>query len=374
MLPAALAQLGSDSFASAAFLANIALLLQSGYFDVESAKKPLLHLWSLGIEEQFYLFWPLLLMLAARFRMSILAMAAMLGIASFLLNVALIGSNPIATFYLPFTRAFELLTGAVLARGWINVNHSSAASNWRAWIGVALIAVAAVILDSHRAFPGWWAVLPVAGSALLLSAPAAWVNRVVLASPPLVWIGLISYPLYLWHWPLLVFGEIIKFRPLTLLERDLILLASTLLAWATYRFVEIPFRFGLPSRRKMFGLGAGMAMIAVAGIAVIWGRGFDFRLPPEIRAMASVPTESFKWRFHECLLDLSQGNKFCRHLRRARSAPAGSDLGRFDRRRPAARPAQGAGNAKLRHCAADLQFLHSGVERRHREHARTAAR
>ena len=143
MLPQAFAQLGSDSFASAAFLANIALLLQSGYFDVESAKKPLLHLWSLGIEEQFYLFWPLLLMLAARLRMSIMAMAALLGIASFLLNVALIGSNPVATFYLPFTRAFELLVGAVLACGWINVNQSGAASNRRAWIGVALIAVAA---------------------------------------------------------------------------------------------------------------------------------------------------------------------------------------------------------------------------------------
>ena len=310
MLPSAFAQLGSDSFASAAFLANIALLLQSGYFDVESAKKPLLHLWSLGIEEQFYLCWPLLLMLAARFRTSIIAMAAMLGIASFMLNVALIGSNPIAAFYLPFTRAFELLTGAVLACGWVNVNQSSAASNWRGWIGVALIVVASAILDSHRAFPGWWAVLPVAGSALLLSAPAAWVNRIVLASPPLVWIGLISYPLYLWHWPLLVFGEMIKFRPLTLLERDLILLASTLLAWATYRFVEIPFRFGRPSRRKMFGLGAGMAMVAVAGMAVMWGRGFDSRLPPEIRAMASVQTESFKWRFHECLLDLAKEASF----------------------------------------------------------------
>ncbi len=105
----------ADVFASAAFFANIALLLQSGYFDIESAKKPLLHLWSLGIEEQFYLFWPLLLMLAVRLRLSIVAMASILGIGSFVLNVALIGSDPIATFYLPFTRAFELLAGAALA-------------------------------------------------------------------------------------------------------------------------------------------------------------------------------------------------------------------------------------------------------------------
>lgn len=310
MLPQAFAQLGSDSFASAAFLANIALLLQSGYFDVESARKPLLHLWSLGIEEQFYLFWPLLLMVAARLRMSILTLAAVLGIASFLLNVAWIGANPVATFYLPFTRAFELLAGAVLACGWNNFNQSGTASDRRAWTGVALIAASVAMLDSHSAFPGWWAVLPVAGSTLLLSAPAAWVNRVLLASPPMVWIGLISYPLYLWHWPLLVFGGIIKFGPLTLPERELILLASGLLAWATYRFVEIPFRFGRPSQRKMFGLGAGMAMIALAGFAVVWGRGFDSRLPPEIRAMASVRTESFKWRFGECLLDLAKQTGF----------------------------------------------------------------
>ena len=129
MLPAAYAQLSADVFASAAFVANIALLLQSGYFDVEAAKKPLLHLWSLGIEEQFYLFWPLILMLAARLRLSLLAVASVIGIASFALNVALIGENPVATFYLPFTRAWELLAGATLACGWSRIGQTEMASN-----------------------------------------------------------------------------------------------------------------------------------------------------------------------------------------------------------------------------------------------------
>src|SRR5205823_6949963 len=138
-----------------------------GYFDVEAAKKPLLHLWSLGIEEQFYLFWPLILMLAARLRLSLLAVACVIGLASFALNVALIGANPVATFYLPFTRAWELLAGAALACSWNQLSHSRTVSNLRAFVGILLIATAAGVLDTKSAFPGWWAVLPVGGAALL---------------------------------------------------------------------------------------------------------------------------------------------------------------------------------------------------------------
>jgi peptidoglycan/LPS O-acetylase OafA/YrhL len=310
MLPAAYAQLSSDVFASAAFFANIALLLQSGYFDVEAAKKPLLHLWSLGIEEQFYLFWPLILMLAARLRVNLLAVSIVIGLASFAFNVALIGSNPVATFYLPFTRAWELLAGAALACGWLNLNQSAIASNWRAGTGILLVAMAAAVLDTSRAFPGWWAVLPVLGSALLLSAPHAWGCRHLLANPVMVWIGLISYPLYLWHWPLLVFFALIKFAPLTMLERGLIVGLSIALAWATYRFVEIPFRFGRPGPAKLLGLGGGMALIALAGAVVVENRGFEFRLPDAIRGMTQVTTQSSKWRVHECLIDLSREMSF----------------------------------------------------------------
>jgi peptidoglycan/LPS O-acetylase OafA/YrhL len=310
MLPAAYAQLSADVFASAAFVSNIALLLQSGYFDIESGKKPLLHLWSLGIEEQFYLFWPLILMLATRLRLRILTVATVIGIAAFALNVALIGSDPVATFYLPFTRAWELLAGAALACGWNQLRQTGVASNWRAAIGLLLIAVTAGVLDSRSAFPGWWAVLPVAGAALLLSAPAAWGCRHLLSSPAMVRIGLISYPLYLWHWPLLVFFGIIKFAPLTLIERGLIVGLSFALAWLTYRFVEIPFRFGRPIRLRVAGLCSGMALIAVAGGVIVEGHGFDFRLPPEIREMTDVRTDSSKWRVHQCLLDLSHETSF----------------------------------------------------------------
>jgi peptidoglycan/LPS O-acetylase OafA/YrhL len=310
MLPAAYAQLSSDVFASAAFFANIALLLQSGYFDIESGKKPLLHLWSLGIEEQFYLFWPLILMLVARLRLNMLAAASVIGLLSFILNVALIGSNPVATFYLPFTRAWELLAGAALACSWSQVSQETRPSNLRAGLGILLIAVAAIVLDTRRAFPGWWAVLPVAGSALLLSAPAAWGCRQLLSSRPMVRIGLISYPLYLWHWPLFVFLAIIKFAPLTLLERGLIVGLSFVLAWLTYRFVEIPFRFGRPSPLKIAGLCAAMVLVAAAGGVVVEGRGFDFRLPAEIRAMTDVPEQTSQWRVHECMLDLSHELSF----------------------------------------------------------------
>ena len=310
MLPTPYARLGSDVFASAAFAANVALLLHTGYFDLESVRKPLLHLWSLGIEEQFYLVWPPLLMLAARLRIGLVTVAVALGLGSFALNVALIGTNPVATFYLPFTRAWELLAGATLVLAWDRLPQTARAAEWRATGGAVLIAIAAMVLNTQRAFPGWWAVLPVTGAALLLSAPAAAGVRKILASRPMVFVGLISYPLYLWHWPLLVYFALIKFAPLTLLERGLIIALSIVLAFATYRLVEVPIRFGRPSRARIAALCSAMALIAVTGAVVVQDGGFAFRLPPEIRAMAQVPTQVTKWRVRTCLLDLSQDTSF----------------------------------------------------------------
>jgi hypothetical protein len=126
----------------------------------------------------------------------------------------------------------------------------------------------------------------------------------------MVWIGLISYPLYLWHWPLLVYFALVKFAPLTLLERGLIVGLSFALASATYRLVEIPFRFGRQSPLRLLSLCSGMALVAVAGALVVENSGFDFRLPGEIQSMSEVVTQSSKWRVHECLIDLSRETSF----------------------------------------------------------------
>ena len=310
MLPDAYARLSSDVAAAAAFSANIALLLQSGYFDVEGARNPLLHLWSLGIEEQFYLVWPLLLMAAARLRIGLAGVAIAIAFGSFLLDVALIGPHPVATFYLPFTRAWELLAGAILALCWDRIPQTGRSSDWRAVLGAALIVLAVISLDPRSAFPGWWAALPVAGSALLLSAPGALGAHHILASRPMAFVGAISYPLYLWHWPLLVFFATIKFAPLTLLESGLVVALSIALAFATTRLVEAPIRHGRPYRVKIAALCAAMAMLAVAGALVMQASGFEFRLPADIRAMAQVPTRLATWRVHSCLLDLSQDKRF----------------------------------------------------------------
>jgi SGNH domain (fused to AT3 domains) len=200
--------------------------------------------------------------------------------------------------------------GAALACAWDRIPQDQSSGNGRAGFGIVLIIAAAALLDPHRAFPGWWAMLPVAGGALVLLAPSAWGVRHLLASPPMVRIGLISYPPYLWHWLLLVFAAMIKFAPLTLIESQRVVLASALLAWATYRFVEIPLRFGRPSRPRLAGLCAAMVLIAITGAIVVDHGGLASRLPAEIGAMAEVRPQTAQWRVHTCLLDLAHETVF----------------------------------------------------------------
>lgn len=286
LLPTDYRNLGADAVWSAAFAANFAFFLQAGYFDAAAEMKPLLHLWSLGIEEQFYIVWPLLLMLAVRRRWMWQAALAVLA-ASFVCNIALSLTDRAAAFYLPVSRAWELAAGALLALlPWRA--RSARVHEAAAWSGAALLTAAVVLIDRDSLFPGWWALLPVAGTALLiLAGPGARINRLLLKHPALVYIGLISYPLYLWHWPMLVFARIARFGAEPTIIMKLALIGSSfVLAHLTWRCIERPFRLGAPSPLKPIGAATGLAATACLALLVSRNAGVPGRYAADIQSLA----------------------------------------------------------------------------------------
>lgn len=255
--------LGKHVAAGAGYLSNLVLMRESGYFDTTAELKPLLHLWSLAIEEQFYLFWPLIMMVVFRAGLQPLVIIVLLIGASFFLNVSEIDHNAVEVFYAPQTRVWELLVGSLLA--YVNLLALSKfdrgvsclpprapdtgkecrhVPNFLSLLGLALIVGALIGVNQRTVFPGWWALLPTLGAFCLIAAgEQAWFNRRMLAAKPMVAIGLISYPLYLWHWPLLSLARIIEGQTLSRGIRMTVIALSIMLAWATYQFVERRIRF-----------------------------------------------------------------------------------------------------------------------------------
>jgi peptidoglycan/LPS O-acetylase OafA/YrhL len=310
LLPADYRALGADAAWSAAFVANIALFFQAGYFDAASETKPLLHLWSLGIEEQFYIVWPMLLLLLTTRRRWMWQGALVILVVSFAWNVVLTASDPTAAFYLPMARVWELAAGALLALLPLRARSSATQHDAAAWAGLALLAAAVVLIGRDSAFPGWWAVLPVTATALLIFAgPTARVNE-WLSHPSLVVIGLISYPLYLWHWPMLVFARIARFgaEP-TILMKLALIGASFALAYLTYRWIERPFRFGKSSPLKPIGASAGLAVAACIGLVIVSQAGMPSRFDSGIQNLVKdFQTEANRaYRTGACFLSDAQG-------------------------------------------------------------------
>lgn len=256
--------------AAVLFVSNFLLRGEAGYFDQAADRKPLQHLWSLGIEEQFYLLWPALLVAAWRLRIKPLYLTSTIVAGSFLYNVYSVRIDPAATFYSPSTRFWELLLGGALSAAHQGARTALPAglANPMSFAGVALIAAGLAVLDGTRLFPGLWALLPSLGALLLIAAgPLAWFNRTVLSAPMLVGVGLISYPLYLWHWPLLSFARIAGGETPPHLVRAGLVLASGVLAWLTYEAIEKPVRFG--ARRAFMVPALCAAMVAIMAVAVV---------------------------------------------------------------------------------------------------------
>jgi peptidoglycan/LPS O-acetylase OafA/YrhL len=295
---------GRQSIGATFFVANFTLMAETGYFDAAAETKPLLHLWSLGIEEQFYLTFPLLLWAAWRRNVSLLKLIAGVGGVSLLLHLWVGRTDPTAAFYLPVTRAWELMAGALLvAAAGSSAERRAAVGTQRANLysiaGGVLVAAAVLLVGLVSAPPLTWLVLAVAGSALIVAAgPDALVNRRLLSVAPLVAIGLISYPLYLWHWLLLSFARIYFGDHRAVAQVPVALGLSFALAWITYRFVERPVRTGALSGGAVAGLLATLASLVVVTGSVVWAReGLPERGTPRLRALtefAKSPHEPFR--------------------------------------------------------------------------------
>ncbi len=261
------------------------------YFSPNVAYEPLLHTWSLAVEEQFYLLFPLILWaLAARPRRVWIAVVALLSLASFLLALWGTRAAPMATFYLAPTRAWELGLGALLALGAVPPLRDPRLREAAAALGLGLIAGSLVLITDETPFPGLAALPPCLGAALLIWAGGAGPTLAggILSGRLMVGIGLISYSLYLWHWPLLVGARLWSglYEPALALRLGAIALA-VLLAWLSWRFVERPFRArrgpGALSQRRIFGLsGAAGTALAAAALVLMHSGGAPQRVPAEL--------------------------------------------------------------------------------------------
>jgi peptidoglycan/LPS O-acetylase OafA/YrhL len=263
--------LGLHVAAGAGFLSNALLWSQAGYFDEAAEFKPLLHLWSLAIEEQFYILWPLALYACARLRRPLWALAIVCAALSFALNLYLSEVDRVADFYLVFSRIWELLLGAALALTIPDALYERPAlANGAAAIGLALVAASLMLIDNTQPFPGWRALAPTLGATLLIAAgPHALVNARLLSDRLMVALGKISYPLYLWHWPLLAFARIREGGEVGPPLRWALIAVAIGLSQLTYLYVERPIRLGPnPAMR------AALAAAAVGALGLVGWQDF----------------------------------------------------------------------------------------------------
>jgi peptidoglycan/LPS O-acetylase OafA/YrhL len=269
--PISRGSIGRDLIATTLYISNYLFAWwENDYQNLNATPSPFIHYWSLAVEEQFYIFWPLLLIALAKLKNArkFVVAFSLVTITSFALGVWLTIVAPIWAFYSLPTRAWELSVGALIAL----LPSLRRQSSWLACTGLVLLAVSAFWFNETTAFPGLYALIPVLGTAALLSSIGAWPKplRLLATNRISIWLGKISYPLYLWHWPVLVLPIALLSRNLSLWERMGALLLTVVLADLTTRFVEEPIRLKSFSPRRMV-----LTTIITMALALLVGFGIS---------------------------------------------------------------------------------------------------
>ena len=286
MLPPELQEFGRSVMAVLMFLSNFLFFQEAGYFGPNVDLLPLIHTWSLAVEEQFYLLYPLLLMILFGFGSAGLAsLLFFIALLSLLLSGFFTAGMPDFAFYLLPTRAWELLFGALTAL-YLAVNPVSAISLWMrniaAFLGLMMIGYAVASFDENTVFPGWAALVPVTGTVLIILFAdfGTLVNR-ILQLRPFVFVGLISYSAYLWHQPLFAFARIRSFEQPATGMYILLIAISLSLAWISWRYVERPFRNREKIDRTQVFRTVSYSTIILLGIGITLdsNEGYPSRLP-----------------------------------------------------------------------------------------------
>jgi peptidoglycan/LPS O-acetylase OafA/YrhL len=300
MLPDELASFGQSLVAVALFVSNILFWRTTGYFDIAADLKPLLHTWSLGVEEQFYVVYPLLVALCWRFGVRWLSRLLLCAaIISFLACDRMLTQHAIASFYLSPPRAWELFAGALLALApTSDAPRSTPPTSFNQWLaasGLALILVPVFLYGNMTPFPGRYSLPPVVGTLLVLAfaSPETWVGR-FLTLRFMLWVGSISYGAYLWHQPLFAFARLISVNRPPQWLFGLLAIAALALAHLCWRFVERPFRNRTNwSRRGIWAwAGAGTFLFVCAGGSFVIAHGVPTRWNPGVRALIIPPKTS----------------------------------------------------------------------------------
>jgi peptidoglycan/LPS O-acetylase OafA/YrhL len=301
LIPGDYSELGMSAISAVAFMSNIYFYLNTGYFDGPAELMPLLHTWSLGVEEQFYLIWPGLILVLSRSSIRLrVSIVALLFVSSLLGSVLLTGKNISLTFYnLPF-RIFEFLLGAVIP---IFINYSKVRRICRnnialffQFIGILLILFSMINFSNEDSFPGYLALIPSLGSAIFIFGVIAASNNRFnpMGSLPMVCIGKISYSLYLWHWPVIVLFTIYNSELAPgVIQQTGLLLITFILSLISYYFIETPFRkSGRLSLSLKFSASLAILVI-ISSLVIISTKGVISRIPESQKVMTAK--EMWQW-------------------------------------------------------------------------------